>query len=178
MKTRKHSLAPAPLQEPALSSKPNVPRPGVASKGFFHSFRASAVRFCLSDSARLDDFGDPGDSRALRGPLPPPPYVHPIPPKVTQSTQDSAEGRKPESAKPAFSHLPKPKPNPKGELWSTTAPSPPEITSISRLRTMGWRCPRLCHKELFSVFLCMPSCPSWLMVLPFRLRAHDPSAIG
>jgi hypothetical protein len=28
------------------------------------------------------------------GTPPPPPYVHPIPPKVTQSTQESAEGRR------------------------------------------------------------------------------------
>jgi hypothetical protein len=36
--------------------------------------------------------------RVSFAPPPPTPYVHPIPPKVTQSTQESAEGRNPMSA--------------------------------------------------------------------------------
>jgi hypothetical protein len=49
----------------------------------------------LSISAIFGNTGDHGDSR--HPPLPP--YVHPFPPKVTQSTQASAEGRNPKSTK-------------------------------------------------------------------------------
>jgi hypothetical protein len=35
----------------------------------------------------------PGIGVGSLSPPPPAPYVHPIPPKVTQSTQGSAEGR-------------------------------------------------------------------------------------
>ena len=37
--------------------------------------------------------------------VPPPPHVHPISPKVTQSTQESAEGRKPEMMRGANTAL-------------------------------------------------------------------------
>jgi hypothetical protein len=52
------------------------------------------------------DPGDVGDyarfrrSGALRAPTPAPtPYVHPFPPNLTQSTQESAEGRNPKMTK-------------------------------------------------------------------------------
>jgi hypothetical protein len=54
---------------------------------------------------RFSDHGDIGDcvrfrrSGALRAPRPLPPYVHPISPKVTQSTQEPAEGRNPKNTK-------------------------------------------------------------------------------
>jgi hypothetical protein len=68
----------------------------VVDFAFFHLFpisfcpRASAASPCFSISAILEIMAILAISPYPR----PTPYVHPIPPKVTQSTQGSAEGRR------------------------------------------------------------------------------------
>jgi hypothetical protein len=67
--------------------------------------RKSAASPCLSISAILAMFvnlGDLGNSGNFFPTPAPAPYVHPIPPKVTQSTQESAEGRNPKMQKPGL----------------------------------------------------------------------------
>ena len=89
-----HVLFVSSIYRKNLPSNPPVPsefQPDFPSRSFV-SFAVSLLFSILA---------------VFRGPLPAPsaatppptPYVHPIPPKVTQSTQESAEGRNPKNTK-------------------------------------------------------------------------------
>jgi hypothetical protein len=61
------------------------------------------VRFCLFRSRAMSAITAMPAIGARYAPTPSPtPYVHPFPPKVTQYTQESAEGRNPKTQTPSL----------------------------------------------------------------------------
>jgi hypothetical protein len=71
---------------------------GEATAGEILSDPEACRRGVEGSLLRSPDHGDVGDHPIFFLPRPSP-YVHPFPPKVTQSTQESAEGRKPKMTK-------------------------------------------------------------------------------